>query len=298
MPTYDQLDNEAAWRDEHAAPALAALAARLRLHWPGAEIGIRGDNNHLSGYHRSRRWIKESSFCTNRTYSVSRTSGDRSGGNSNWACAIDLGGIAQSELHLACKRLDAAVRAGRLEKITEWYGNFGDDGRVDGYDNISDRIASSDSSHLTHLHMSFDRGRANEDHSDLLAILIGDDMSWQENLTAGPDGNFATFPAKDWLIGTNIAVWNKVVPAMTTMAAVLDAVAKKIDLDPVELDAIKAAAEAGARAGVAAGAQQLAAAVAGALQDELGLTPAEAEAAAERALRRVLGGLDQPAPVN
>lgn len=298
MPTYDQLDNEAAWRAEFAAPALQALSDRLRRHWPGAEIGIRGDNKHLSGYHRSRRWIKESSFCTNRSYSVSRTSGDKSGGDPNWACAIDFGGIPQSELHAVCKRLDAAVRAGRLEKITEWYGNFGDDGRVDGYDNISNRLASSDSSHLTHLHMSFDRGRANEDHSDLLAIMIGDDMSWQENLTAGPDGNFATFPAKDWLIGTNIAVWNRVLPAMTAMAAVLDAVAKKVDLDPTELDTLKAAAEAGARAGVAAGAGQLAAAVASALKDELGLSPAEAEAAAERALRRVLGELDSPAPVN
>lgn len=182
MPTYAQLGDEQAWRDEFAAPALVALAAALHGRYPAAEIGIRGDNDHLRGYHRSRRWIKESAFCTNRTYSVSRTAGDVSGGNSNWACALDFGGIPQAELHAVCKRLDAAVRAGRLEKITEWYGNFGGDDRVDGYDNIANRLASSDSSHLTHLHMSFDRGRANEDHSDLLAILIGDEMSWDETL--------------------------------------------------------------------------------------------------------------------
>lgn len=175
MPSYGQLDDEAAWRDEFAAPALKALGDQLRLHWPSAEVGIRGNNVHLRGYHRSRRWIKESSFCTNHTYSVSRTSGDRSGGNSNWSCALDFGGIPQSELFAVCKRLDAAVRAGRLEKITEWYGNFGGDDRVDGWDNISDRIASSDSSHLFHLHMGFDRGRANEDHSDVLAVLTGED---------------------------------------------------------------------------------------------------------------------------
>lgn len=175
MPTYDQLDNEAAWRAEFAAPALQELGDRLRLHWPGAEIGIRGNNVHLRGYHRSRRWIKESRFCENHSYSVSRTPGDKTGGDSNWACAMDFGGISQSELHAVCKRLDAAVRAGRLEKITEWYGNFGGDDRVDGWDNISNRVASSDSSHLTHLHMSFDRGRANEDHSDVLAVLIGED---------------------------------------------------------------------------------------------------------------------------
>lgn len=175
MPTYDELDNEAAWRDEIAAPALARLADGLRREWPGAQIGIRGDNRHLAGYHRSRRWIRESRFCTNDTYSVSRTAGDRSGGDPNWSCAVDLG-LTQSELHAVCRRLDEAVRAGRLEKITEWYGTFGDDLRVDGWDNIANRLASADSSHLTHLHMSFDRGRANEDHTDLLAILTGEDM--------------------------------------------------------------------------------------------------------------------------
>lgn len=173
MPSYDQLDNEAAWRDEFTPPALARLSSGLKAHWPGAGVWVRGDNEHLRGYHRSRRWIKESDYCTSRTYSVSRTVGDRSGGDSNWCCALDLGNIAQSELHAACKRLDAAVRAGRLEKVTEWYGNFGNDLRVDGYDNISNQMASADSSHLYHLHMSFDRGRANEDHSDVLAVLTG-----------------------------------------------------------------------------------------------------------------------------
>ena len=181
MPTYDELDNEAAWRAEIAAPALVVLANGLRAHWPGAGVWIRGDNKHLAGYHRSRRWIKESVHCTNHTYSVSRTTGDRSGGDQNWCCAVDLA-LPQTELHAVCQRLDSAVRAGLLEKITEWYGNFGGDDRVDGYDNISNRIASSDSSHLTHLHMSFDRGRANEDHTDLLAILTGEDMSWSEVL--------------------------------------------------------------------------------------------------------------------
>lgn len=184
MPSYDDLNNEDAWRDEFAAPALETLAALLRLHYPGCGVWLRGDNEHTRGYHRSRRWIKESIYCTNRTYSVSRTVGDRSGGNENWSCALDFGNLPQAELHAVCQRLDAAVRAGRLEKITEWYGNFGGDLRVDGYDNISNQLASADSSHLTHLHMSFDRGRANEDHSDVFAILTGDDMSVLDHNTA------------------------------------------------------------------------------------------------------------------
>lgn len=114
-----------------------------------------------------------------------------------------------------------------------------------------------------------------------------DDVSWSENLTAGADGKFATFPAKDWLIGTNIAAWK----AVDLMAQVL----ARLGADPEELAAIKAAAEAGATQGVTAGTALLAAAVADALKNELGLTPAEAEAAAERAVRNVLGSLDKPA---
>ena len=303
MPTYDQLDNEAAWRDEHAAPALQTLTNRLRLHWPGAEIGIRGDNKHLSGYHRSRRWIKESVFCTNRSYSVSRTTGDRSGGDPNWSCAMDFGGIPRSELHAVCKRLDVAVRAGHLEKITQWYGNFGDDDRVDGWDNISNRIASSDSSHLTHLHLSFDRGRANDDHSDLLAVLTGVDMqsegernvgymiqnglvgveepvlhipaendhpalTWpnpfaevMKALVEGRDAKipaFALIPARTWVNGT--------APRLTAIEAKLDQLSMPAPA-PVDIAALVAA-----------------------LRPEL-------DAAAERAVRKVLGAMGDHAPV-
>lgn len=175
MPSYEDLQQEDAWRDEYSPEALKTLSAGLESYWPGARCYVRGDNGHTRGYHRSRRWIKESIYCTNRTYSVSRTAGDRSGGDPNWSCALDLTGLSQADLHAACQRLDEACRAGKLEKITEWYGNLGGDSAVDGWDNISNRPATSDSSHLTHLHMSFDRGRANEGHDDLYRILTGDE---------------------------------------------------------------------------------------------------------------------------
>lgn len=179
MPSYVELAQEDAWRDEVVPPALQDLAEALRASYGvgAAAIGVKGDNRHLSGYHRSRRWVKTSQYCENRTYSVSRTAGDRSGGNENWCCALDIGGIGQSKLHALCKRLDTAIRSGKFEKVTQWYGSFGGDDRVDGYDNISNRVASADSSHLFHAHLSFDRGRANENHDDLLAVLIGEDMT-------------------------------------------------------------------------------------------------------------------------
>lgn len=176
MPSYpyDELDNEEAWRDERGAPAIMVLSSKLKAHYNTTNVWVRGNNSHMNGYHRSRRWILTSKYCTNRTYSVTETSGNRSGGDSNWACALDLA-LPHNELVAACKRLDAACRAGRLEKITQWFGNLGGDSQVDGWNNITNKPASSDSSHLTHLHISFDRGRANEDHTDLFQILTGED---------------------------------------------------------------------------------------------------------------------------
>jgi len=174
MPSYADLQTEACYLAETAPPAMTVLANRLRARYPGSDIGMRGDNHHLNGYHRSRRWIKESRFCTNTTYSISRTAGDRTGGDSNWYTGIDIT-VAPEELFEMCRRLDVAIRAGKLEKITEWYGNFGGDLIVDGFDNIANRIATSDISHLKHLHASFDRGRANEDHSDVFDVLTGGD---------------------------------------------------------------------------------------------------------------------------
>jgi hypothetical protein len=180
MPTLLQLQSEPAWQAEFTPPSLRALRVRLAQHFavPLANIGTRGNEFHLSGYHRSRRWIKQSAYCVSRTYSVSRTPGDRSGGSDDAVSAMDIT-LPRAQLLGMCQRLDVAVRAGRLEKITEWYGNTDGDQRVDGYDNLSDRVASSDSSHLWHAHLSFDRGRVAEDHADLFAILTGvdDDMT-------------------------------------------------------------------------------------------------------------------------
>lgn len=233
MPSYDQLNDEAAWQDEVGAPAIIALGKRLTGFWDGAQVWVRGDNSHLRGYHRSRRWIQTSMYCTDRTYSVSRTSGDRNGGDSNWACALDLGGLSQEDLMEACRRLDAACRAGKLEKITEWFGNLNGDTRVDGWNNIDNRPASSDSSHLTHLHLSFDRGRANEDHDDVFQILTGEDMSWDEVIDyPGTDQrNPNGYPAGQIQIGTNQA-------AYSTLAEVknLKAMVEKLATVPVDYE--------------------------------------------------------------
>lgn len=174
MPTSGDLAKEAAYQAEIIPVELAYLARNLRNHWELAAgaIGIRGNERHLRGYHRSRRWIRESRWCTNRTYSVSENAGNQTGGNSNWISAIDIT-LPPSKLLPACQRLDIEVRAGRLEKVAEWYGNLNGDSRVDGYNNIANHPASSDDSHLWHLHISFVRSHANDNHEDLFRILTG-----------------------------------------------------------------------------------------------------------------------------
>jgi hypothetical protein len=185
VPTYAELDREVWWGREYAPPTLAFLAHSVRTYFGLASgaVGIKGDNRHLRGYHRSRAWIQNSRYCTNRVYSVSRTPGDRHGGDPNWLSALDVSAPPRILLPM-CRRLDTAVRSGRLEKVTEWYGNMDGDTRVDGYDNIANRLAASDSSHLYHLHASLDRGRAGETHLDLYLILTGQEATMSDSKAA------------------------------------------------------------------------------------------------------------------
>lgn len=159
---------------EIVPPNLMALGKQLATHFevPDYNIGFKGDAEHKRGYHRSRRFVKNSPYSTNHTYSVSEVPGNRTGGNDDWVCAMDVS-LPPDKLLPMCQRLDVAVRAGKIEKVAEWFGNRDGNNRVDGYDNIHNAVSSSDSSHLWHAHFSFIRARANDDHKDLFEILTG-----------------------------------------------------------------------------------------------------------------------------
>jgi hypothetical protein len=177
MPTYAQLEQEAAWRAEVVPDAIKWFIGEVIAFWklsPGA-VGCKGNNLHLRGAHRSRRWIKTSRYCTNRTYTASHP--DDLAGDEDWLVGIDLT-LPRSVLLAVCKRLDAAVRAGLIEEVSEWYGNTNGDDRVDGYNNIENRVATSDDSHLWHLHITLKRRFANTLAvlQRLFSILTGDDM--------------------------------------------------------------------------------------------------------------------------
>lgn len=176
--SYDELNDEACWRAQVVPPALEWLGAGLRAHFGVGRdlIGSPGDNRHLRGGHRSRRWIRESEHCTNRTYTVTYPADKQ--GDEDWYSAIDIDPDDRAELIAMTRRLDKAVRAGLFPEISEWFGNLGGDSVVDGWNNITDRPATSDSSHLGHTHITFLRKHANDRPlmERLLAVLIGEFM--------------------------------------------------------------------------------------------------------------------------
>jgi hypothetical protein len=169
MPSYEQLNAEPQWREESLAPAQAAFNQRMAVAFQLSSllIGSKGDNNHLYGRHRSRRWDISSSYCTDRTYATV-DSRDRVG-DSNWLRATDIG--IRGPVHwAAAHRLDVAVRAGVLPCLAEWFGTF-DGQSVVGW--FEGRPSSSDSSHLTHLHVGIWTGYCdNAQQLSLLADII------------------------------------------------------------------------------------------------------------------------------
>lgn len=246
MATLLQLESEPWWNEESVPPTLNKLAVDLRaaLHVPANDVGMRGDTAHLRGYHRSAAWVKNSTFCTNRSYSVSETAGNRIPRDSNWVCAIDIGGMPQADLIAMCKRVDEAVRSGRFEKITEWYGNINGDQRVDGYDNIRNVLATSDSSHLVHLHLSFDRNRVAENHDDVFAMLMGAEMELTDEVRTGLTVKNVLVSLYDRVPTNVVSRFNAIDGALTAIKATLATLG--VDLTPEQLAAVTAAAHDGA----------------------------------------------------
>jgi hypothetical protein len=164
------------WRAEFVPPTLEALAVAIRKAWGlGADaVGSKGDTHHTSGYHRSRNWVLGSRYSAKGAsdYSV-RYATDSQGGDGNWICALDVTPGDSARMIAACKRLDAALRAGQLPNVREFYGNTNGDQVVDGWDELLGKAVTSDDSHLWHFHISFRRSRAGNDHSDVLGVILG-----------------------------------------------------------------------------------------------------------------------------
>lgn len=175
--TQAQFDTDPWRRAETVPPALREFGQRLVSHHklPATHFGAAGDRHHANGGHRSLAFVRNSPHCTNRGYANDAGSGVQL----NWIRACDWTPGSAADMLILSRRLDRAVRAGLIEEVVEWYGNVDGDTRVDGFNNISNTVASSDASHLWHLHIRFATIHANnaEVMDRLFRILIGVDVA-------------------------------------------------------------------------------------------------------------------------
>jgi hypothetical protein len=139
----------------------------------------------------------------------------------------------------------------------------------------SQPFPDSDLSHRTHTHVSWYRdSELNDRAAPFRRFFEGDDdMNEAQAQELHNLHETVKWEIRNWTAGT--------LQAVGRMEKVLAAVAAKVDIDPDELDQIRAAASAGAEAGVAKGAEELAAALAPLLDLD--------EEAVKAALREVLG---------
>lgn len=228
MPSLAQLQAEPYWGREVVSVELDRLGDRLCSHFdrPASAWGDKGNEVHLRGAHRSQEWILNSAFCTSRTYTVQS-------GLSDWQRRLIAGGdftpagwgtSANRALMVQITgRLITAAKADRLPGVIEIGGTL--DGRnPTGWHVIQRRVLNFDSSHLDHVHLTFDRSavesRAVMDN--VFNIMIGDDMSWSEVLDypGTPQTNPLGYPAGQILIGTNQAAFNAWAEAKTGRAEI------------------------------------------------------------------------------
>lgn len=269
QPTLAQLRAEVWWGREIVPANLLHLVRSVCDHFqlPRSRGGTVGNEKHLRGRHRSIEWSLNSKFCTRRSYGTKSQRDLR--GNHRHIRAMDVTWIldmsnaaqvakAKAEFVPLCRRLDAAVRAGRLPSVAEWWGTFDLEHVAGWFEGEENNSAGRD--HLKHLHIGLWTEHADGDHSDLFAVLTGeDDMDanevWAVKI-ASPGGGLNE-PAGEWLKQARLASR----AASTDAAAAREAAEKAL-----------------------------------AIVSELQQRQAINEATLEQVLRRVLGRIDGPAP--
>ncbi len=129
------IETEPVWATEVEPPAIRALgnAVALALQLPADAIGIKGNAVHFYGYHRSRHWILTSAYSSDGADDYSIQTARDKGGDPNWLCALDITPGDGELMITLSERLDAALRAGKLPKVREFFGNVDGNKVVDGY---------------------------------------------------------------------------------------------------------------------------------------------------------------------
>lgn len=164
-------------------PTIKAVGAALRgAYGTSADaVGIRGNNVHNSGYHRSENWIRNSPDSRDHDADYSLQGSLNVSADRNAVCALDFtpGSWGTSEnrrrmIELTTRMRNAALAHDpRLSNVFEFAGTLNGSSVVTF--RCSDGAARSpfDSSHLDHCHISFYRARALNNHDGVTAVLLG-----------------------------------------------------------------------------------------------------------------------------
>lgn len=178
MATLEQLQAEPWWGRELTTSPMEGLGLQLRAAYKAGplSVGIKGNERHLNGGHRSQEWIRNSRYCTNDTYTVQS---GLSGNQLRYCSALDFTPAEwgstdnRNKMKVLTKRMVDAMKAGHCDEVIEVFGTL--DGRnVTGWRNDLNVVVTSDSSHLDHLHLRFDRRYCNDNAvmSKVAAILL------------------------------------------------------------------------------------------------------------------------------
>jgi hypothetical protein len=166
---------------ERQPPALVALGDRLkRAYGVGADnFGIKGNEYHNDGYHRSRNFLLYSPQGNGGDYSTSGSLNQGGDPNNNAAFDFTPGSWGTSDNRAKMieltKRLRAAARASdrRLDAYYEFAGTEDGVHVVTFYAQGGEAKTPFDSSHLDHIHGSKYRSRADNDDAGLGDIMLG-----------------------------------------------------------------------------------------------------------------------------
>ena len=152
---------------EHAPAGITSLFNQIHAGIPAAiNGGIVGDSAHDYGYHRGRNYVSADD------YSVQLA--EDQAGDGEAACGLDLSWSEASWQYTVTQRLLDAVNDSRMHPVREFYGSV-DGVHVVGWDLPSDTPATSDDSHLWHVHLSILRKYSNDADalSGVAAVIVG-----------------------------------------------------------------------------------------------------------------------------
>lgn len=180
---------------EYAPDAIKWLAAEIVKKIPSAKLsGIVGDQAHHYGYHRARSRLPAND------YSV--TLADDKRGPDDAASALDITFNATWQHEISRRLLTAAkARDSRLYPLREFFGST-DGKRVIGWDLVRHVAATSDDSHLWHVHFSILRRYADDRKAlaSILEVVVGDDVSardvWMYDPNKDGEGGVPNLPGR------------------------------------------------------------------------------------------------------